>query len=86
MKKVLVWVGAGLLLALMVAAIVPLWMMTAGIGMSTAGYGAVILMVVFCFGLAGALMFLVFYSARSGHDDLPRLDAPDEQQREPPDL
>jgi hypothetical protein len=37
--------------------------------LSPAGYGAVALMVVFCFAVGGGLMFLIFYSARKGYDD-----------------
>lgn len=33
------------------------------------GWTAIILMLVFCFGLGGGLMFLILCSARRGHDD-----------------
>jgi hypothetical protein len=69
MARWAVILGAALLVAVIAAAIVPMWIATAGMGMSSAGYGAVLLMVVFCFAVGGGLMFLIFYSARKGYDD-----------------
>jgi hypothetical protein len=69
MAKWAVIIGAVLLVGVMVAAIVPMWVATAGMGMSSAGYSAVVLMIVFCFAVGGGLMFLIFYSARQGYDD-----------------
>lgn len=69
MKRFAVIGGAVVLLGAILALLAPLWTMTAGMGMSGHGYMAVFLMILFCFGLAGGLMFLVFYSARRGHDD-----------------
>ena len=69
MARWAVILGAVLLVAVIAAAIVPMWIATAGMGMSTAGYSAVVLMVVFCFAVGGGLMFLIFYSARKGYDD-----------------
>jgi hypothetical protein len=68
-KKSYVILGAVLFVAAIVAMIVPMWVATAGIGMPAAGWGAVILMVVFCFAVGGGLMFLIFYSARKGYDE-----------------
>jgi hypothetical protein len=34
-----------------------------------AGVGAVVLMIIGCFGVGGGLMFLIFFSARKGYDD-----------------
>ncbi len=61
--------GASLLVAAIVALIVPMWVATSGMGLPAAGWGAIVLMIIFCFGLGGGLMFLIFYSARRGHDD-----------------
>ena len=61
--------GAGLLVALIAAAIVPMWVMSAGMGLGGAGWTAVLLMVVFCFLVGGGLMLLIFMSARRGHDE-----------------
>lgn len=69
MGKLAVIVGAVILVGVIAAAIAPMWVMTSGMGMSNAGYSAVLLMIVFCFAIGGGLMFLVFYSARKGHDD-----------------
>lgn len=46
-----------------------MWTMTAGMGMNRHGWTAIVLMLVFCFGIAGGLMFLILYNARRGHDD-----------------
>lgn len=69
MTRVLAIGGAALTLAAIVAALVPMWMMSAGMGMSIHGYIAVFLMIFFSFAVAGGLMFLIFYSARTGIDD-----------------
>jgi hypothetical protein len=69
MPRWAVILGAIVFVGAMAALIVPLWVGTAGIGLSPAGYGAVALMVVFCFAVGGGLMFLIFYSARKGYDD-----------------
>jgi uncharacterized sodium:solute symporter family permease YidK len=69
MKKLVVIGAAALLCGAMVALLVPMWTMTAGMGMNRHGWTAIVLMLVFCFGIAGGLMFLIFYSARRGHDD-----------------
>ena len=69
MKTSYVVVGAVLLVAAIFAMIVPMWLATAGMGMPASGWGAVILMVFFCFAVGGGLMFLIFFSARRGYDD-----------------
>lgn len=69
MKKIAVIVGAALLVGLIAALIIPMWVATAGVGLSGSGNAAIVLMVIFCFGIGGGLMFLVFYSARKGYDD-----------------
>jgi hypothetical protein len=68
-KKSYVILGAVLFVAAIAAMIVPMWVATAGMGLPMAGWGAVILMVIFCFAVGGGLMFLIFYSARKGYDD-----------------
>jgi hypothetical protein len=69
MMRALAIGGVCLLLAAIGAALVPMWIMSAGIGMSIHGYVAVTLMIFFSFAVGGVLMFLVFYSARHGIDD-----------------
>src|SRR5687767_3761132 len=69
MKKAAVIVGIILLLAAIAAAIAPMWTSTAAMPLSGAGLAAVIMMIVGCFAVGGVLMFLIFYSARQGHDD-----------------
>jgi uncharacterized sodium:solute symporter family permease YidK len=69
MKKLVVIGAAVLLCGVIVALLVPMWTMTAGMGMNRHGWTAIVLMLVFCFGIAGGLMFLIFYSAHRGHDD-----------------
>ena len=69
MRKLSVILGVVVLLAVIAAAIVPMWVSTAGMGLSGNGYAAVFLMVVFCFAVGGGLMFLIFFSARRGYDD-----------------
>jgi hypothetical protein len=69
MKRPLVIAGSVALVALIVAAIVPMWWMTSDIRISGFGVAMIVLMVIGCFGVGGGLMFLVFYSARHGHDE-----------------
>ena len=69
MRPAYVAIGAVLLVAAIFAMIVPMWISTAGMGLPAAGWGAVILMVFFCFAVGGGLMFLLFFSARRGFDD-----------------
>ncbi len=69
MRKGAVIIGAALLVGAMAAAIIPMWMMTAGMELTSAGWGAVTLMIVFCFAIGGGLMFLIFFSSRRGYDD-----------------
>jgi hypothetical protein len=69
MKRGVVIVGVVLLLAAITAAIVPMWVTTAGMDLPAAGVGAVVLMIIGCFGVGGGLMFLIFFSARKGYDD-----------------
>ena len=69
MKKLVVIGAAVLLCGMLVALLVPMWTMTAGMGMNRHGWTAIVLMLVFCFSIAGGLMLLIFYSAHRGHDD-----------------
>lgn len=69
MRKLAVVLGTVLLVAAIFALIVPMWVMTVGMETSAAGFGAIVLMIIFCFGVGGGLMFLIFYSARKGHDE-----------------
>lgn len=69
MKKFFVVGGAVLLVCAIAAAIVPMWLATAGIPFTSAGIRAVVFMVIGCFAVGGGLMFLIFFSARRGYDD-----------------
>ena len=69
MKRYAVIAGSIALVALIVAAIVPLWVMTAGVSLPPTAFRFIALMILGCFGVGGGLMFLVFYSARKGYDD-----------------
>ncbi len=69
MKKLAVIGGVVVLIGIFAALIIPMWVMTAGIGLSPEGYAAVTLMIIGCFAVGGGLMFLIFYSARKGYDD-----------------
>jgi hypothetical protein len=74
-KRILVFLGVVLLLAAIAAAIIPMWVATAGIELSGHGAAAVLLTVLFSFAVGGGLMFLIFYSARKGYDDSAHLGA-----------
>jgi hypothetical protein len=69
MKKFFVVGGAVLLVCAIAAAIVPMWVATASIPFSAAGFRAVVFMIIGCFAVGGGLMFLIFFSARRGYDD-----------------
>ncbi len=69
MKRTVVIAGAAALLAIIVAAIVPMWVLTADFELSGFALGMIVMMVVGCFTVGGGLMFLIFYSARKGYDD-----------------
>ena len=69
MNRIIVIVGAVALLAVIVAAIVPMWVMTAGFELPGFAVGMIVTMVIGCFAVGGGLMFLIFYSARNGYDD-----------------
>jgi hypothetical protein len=51
--------------------------------MSGSGYAAVFLMIVSCFAIGGALMFLIFYSARKGYDEAVHRGATDRLDQNP---
>src|SRR5687767_11916540 len=68
MRRAALIFGVILLVGAIFAAIIPMWVMSSGMGITRAGWGAVILMIVFCFGVGGGLMFLIFFSARQGYD------------------
>jgi hypothetical protein len=69
MKKLALILGAVLFLAVIAAAIVPMWVATSGLELGGAALAAIVFMIVGCFAVGGGLMFLVFYSARRGYDD-----------------
>ena len=69
MKRYAVIAGAIGLMAIIVALIVPMWVMTAGVSLPPTAFRFIALMIIGCFGVGGGLMFLVFYSARKGYDD-----------------
>lgn len=68
----------------LIALTVPMWVATSHIGMPVAGWGAVVGTVFFCFLVGGGLMFLVFYSARHGHDEAGQLHGRRDQGAAPP--
>jgi uncharacterized RDD family membrane protein YckC len=69
MKRYIVFAAFALVVVLIFAAIVPLWVMTAGVSLPSTALRFIALMIIGCFGVGGGLMFLVFYSARKGYDD-----------------
>jgi hypothetical protein len=69
MKRYAVIAAAILLVVLITAAIVPMWVMTAGISLPPGALALIVFMIIGCFGVGGGLMFLIFYSARKGYDD-----------------
>jgi hypothetical protein len=80
-NRILVVLGVVLLLAAIAAAIIPMWVATAGIGLSGHGAAAVLLTVLFSFAVGGGLMFLIFHSARKGYDESAHLGARQPAQR-----
>jgi hypothetical protein len=69
MKRYVVIACAVALVAIIATAIVPLWVMTAGVSRPSTSFRFIALLIIGCFGVGGGLMFLVFYSARKGYDD-----------------
>ena len=69
MKTTMLLVTLLALLALAAGFAYYVWDDLAGAEMSTHGWIALGLGVVFSVGLGGGLMWLIFYSARKGHDD-----------------
>jgi len=69
MNRIVVIVGAVVLVAVIAALIIPLWVVTADIEFSGFALGMIVMMVIGCFAVGGGLMFLIFYSARHGYDD-----------------
>lgn len=69
MKTPLAIAGSVAIVAAILAAIVPMWTMTAAIELPPFALAMIVFMVIGCFAVGGGLMFLVFYSARKGHDD-----------------
>ncbi len=75
MKKLALTLGTILFLAIIAAAIVPMWVATSGLELSGAAAAAILFKILGCFAVGGGLMFLVFYSARRGYDDEAHLGA-----------
>jgi len=69
MKRYIVPVAFVVALVVIVAAIVPMWTMTAGVSLTGEAIGYIVLMIIGCSAVGGGLMFLIFYSARKGYDD-----------------
>ena len=69
MHTALVIIVLGSLLAVSIAFAVFIWNDLGDVEMSGHGIAALVLGVVVTMGLGGGLMWLVFYSARKGHDD-----------------
>ena len=77
LRKGAVTIGAALLVGAFVAAMVPLWMVTAGSGLRSAGWGAVGLMIACCFAVGGGLTLMIFAGTKRGNDDAaPAADGP----------
>lgn len=55
--------------AILVAAGIFVWPMQSAMAGPNGGLIPAIVMIVGCFAIGGVLMFLVFYSARRGHDE-----------------
>ena len=69
MRRTVVIAAAVALVAIIAAAIVPLWLMTSDVPLPSTSFRFIALLIIGCFGVGGGLMFLVFYSARKGYDD-----------------
>ena len=69
MRRTIVIAGAVVFIGLIVAAIVPLWTLTAGVSLPPGALPLIVFMIIGCFGVGGGLMFLIFYSARKGYDE-----------------
>jgi hypothetical protein len=70
MKRILVIFAAVVLVVAIAALIAPMWTMTSAISLDPFAFKMIVLMVIGCFAVGGGLMFLLFYSARRGHDDM----------------
>ena len=57
MKRYVVIAGAMALVAIIVAAIVPLWVMTAGVSLPSTSFGPIALLIIGCFGVGGGLIW-----------------------------
>jgi hypothetical protein len=68
-KRYALIAGTAALMLVIALAIIPMWVMTAGVSLPPAAIGAIVFMVIGCFAVGGGLMFLIFYSARKGYDD-----------------
>ena len=69
MKKSEIAILAVILGTVFIAAGIFVWPMLAAMSGPGGGLVPAIIMIVGCFVLGGALMFLLFYSARKGHDE-----------------
>lgn len=69
MKRYILPIAFLVALVVIIAAIVPMWRMTADVSLPANAIGLIVLMVIGCFAVGGGLMFLIFYSARKGYDD-----------------
>jgi hypothetical protein len=69
MKRYATIAAAIIFVAIIFAAIVPMWMVTANVSLPPAALAAIVFMIIGCFAVGGGLMFLIFYSARKGYDD-----------------
>lgn len=68
MRRAITIAGSLALLTLVLGAAVFVWPMIAAQSGPDGGMGALVIMIIGCFVVGGALMFLLFYSARRGYD------------------
>ncbi|HEV7276981.1 MAG TPA: hypothetical protein VGN80_11895 [Devosiaceae bacterium] len=69
MRRSEIAIGTVVVAALLAVAGFFVWPMLSALSASEGGLAPAIVMIVGCFVLGGALMFLLFFSARRGHDE-----------------
>lgn len=69
MKRTEVVVLTAILAAAFTGAGIFVWPMLSALAGPEGGLAPAIIMIIGCFVLGGALMFLLFYSSRKGHDE-----------------
>lgn len=69
MSRLQILLGAGMLALLVIGGMIVAAPVLRALAVSGDGLVPAVLMIVGCFAIGGALMFLVFWSARKGYDD-----------------